>query len=121
MSGHAIECRIYAENPAKMFLPSPGSLTKLRFPAADGVRIDSGVRQGDAITPYYDPMIAKLIVHGQDREDAIDRMAAALAEVEIGGITANVDFLGRVMKHPAFRRGDTTTSFVERYKAELLG
>jgi 3-methylcrotonyl-CoA carboxylase alpha subunit len=121
-SGHAIECRIYSENPAKMFLPSPGRLERLRFPAAaNGVRIDTGVREGDTITPYYDPMIAKLIVHGADRDQAIDRMAAALVEAEIGGITANVEFLGRVMRHPAFRRGETTTSFVERYKAELLG
>jgi 3-methylcrotonyl-CoA carboxylase alpha subunit len=121
-SGHAIECRIYAENPAKMFLPSPGKLERLRYPAAGkGVRIDAGVREGDAITPYYDPMIAKLIVHGPDREQAIDLMGSALAEVEICGIAANVDFLGRVMKHPAFRRGETTTSFIDQYRAELLG
>jgi 3-methylcrotonyl-CoA carboxylase alpha subunit len=121
-SGHAIECRIYAENPDKMFLPSPGKLERLRFPAPNnGIRIDSGFRQGDVITPYYDPMIAKLIVHAIDRPSAIDKMAAALDETNIEGIAANVAFLGRVVKHPAFRHGETTTDFVDRYKAELLG
>jgi 3-methylcrotonyl-CoA carboxylase alpha subunit len=121
-SGHAIECRIYAENPDKMFLPSPGKLEGLRFPAPNnGIRIDSGFRQGDVITPYYDPMIAKLIVHAIDRPSAIDKMAAALNETTIEGIAANVAFLGRVVKHPAFRHGETTTDFVDRYKAELLG
>ena len=121
-SGHAIECRIYAENPDKMFLPSPGKLERLRFPAPNnGIRIDSGFREGDVITPYYDPMIAKLIVHAIDRPSAIDKMAAALNETNIEGIAANVAFLGRVVKHPAFRHGETTTDFVDRYKAELLG
>jgi len=121
-SGHAIECRIYAENPAKMFLPSPGRLERLRFPALhNGIRVDSGFREGDVITPYYDPMIAKLIVHGTGRSSAIDIMAAALDEMDIEGIITNVAFLSRVVKHPAFRHGETTTDFVDRYKAELLG
>jgi 3-methylcrotonyl-CoA carboxylase alpha subunit len=121
-TGHAIECRIYAENPAKMFLPSPGRLERLRFPASrNGIRVDSGFRQGDVITPFYDPMIAKLIVHGTDRPSAIDKMAAALDELDIEGIAANVAFLGRVIRHPAFRHGETTTGFVDRYKSDLLG
>jgi 3-methylcrotonyl-CoA carboxylase alpha subunit len=120
-NGHAIECRVYAENPAKMFLPSPGALARLRFPAArDGVRVDSGVREGDVITPFYDPMIAKLIVHGADRRSAIDGLAAALEQTHIEGSATNVGFLGKVIRHPAFLSGATTTSFVDHHRAELL-
>jgi 3-methylcrotonyl-CoA carboxylase alpha subunit len=123
ISGHAIEARIYAENPARNFLPSIGTITHMRMPVDDdhgAVRIDSGVRQGDAISPYYDPMIAKLIVWGDDREAALRGMAAALRECEIAGLSTNVDFLGRVIASRAFASGDLDTGLIERNRAELL-
>jgi 3-methylcrotonyl-CoA carboxylase alpha subunit len=120
-SGHAIECRVYAERPAKNFLPSPGRLAALRFPADDiGVRIDAGVREGDTITPFYDPLIAKLIVHAPDRTAAIARMLDVLHAVEIAGVETNVAFLRRVVAHPAFGDGRVSTSFIEDHRAELI-
>jgi 3-methylcrotonyl-CoA carboxylase alpha subunit len=120
--GHAIEVRICAENPAKMFLPSPGRITRMVLPpAADGVRVDSGVREGDTVTPYYDSMLAKLIVHAPTRDAAIGSMLAALGRTEIEGIATNIAFLRRVIDHPAFRAGRTLTGFVETHKAELIG
>ncbi len=133
--GHAIEARVYAENPDKGFLPSTGALQHLRTPeavqfrvyGADGasalpaaVRIDSGVREGDAITPFYDPMIAKLIVWGADRTQAIQRMSAALARFEVVGPSTNVDFLGRLMHAEAFRTGDLDTGLIERERPALF-
>ncbi len=119
-SGHSIECRLYAENPAMNFLPSPGPLKRFQLPsAADGLRIDTGVRAGDQITFHYDPMIAKLASHGRDRSEAIARMLAALRGVEIEGVKTNAAFLGRVIDHPAFRAGDTHTGFVAQYASDL--
>jgi 3-methylcrotonyl-CoA carboxylase alpha subunit len=119
--GHAIEARVYAEDPARNFLPSTGRLTRLRPPAADAhVRIDTGVREGDTVTPFYDPMIAKLIVWDRDRDGALRRMAAALQDYEIAGPTTNVAFLRRLCLHPAFVRGDLDTAFIERHRADLL-
>ena len=123
ISGHAIEARIYAENPAKNFLPSIGTITHMRMPVDDGhgaVRIDSGVREGDAISPYYDPMIAKLIVWGENRAAALAGMAAALRECEIAGLNTNVDFLGRVIASNAFASAALDTGLIERNRAELL-
>jgi 3-methylcrotonyl-CoA carboxylase alpha subunit len=121
-AGHAIEVRICAENPARMFLPSPGRITRLTFPAATPeVRVDTGVRAGDTVTPYYDSLIAKLIVHAPDRPAAITRLLAALDETDIEGIPTNVAFLRRLINHPAFRGGRTLTGFVETYKADLMG
>ena len=120
--GHAVECRIYAENPAKMFLPSPGRLNRLSLPAASAqVRIDTGVREGDTITAYYDPMIAKLICHGPDRDAALDAMQAALDASAIDGIAHNIEFLGRITRHAAFRSGAVFTGFIEAYKTDLVG
>jgi 3-methylcrotonyl-CoA carboxylase alpha subunit len=120
-SGHSIECRLYAERPAKGFLPAPGVLTRFDVPAPDAqVRIDTGVRAGDRITHFYDPMIAKLIVHGADRASAIARMQEALAATVIEGLDTNLPFLLKVLGHPAFRAGDVRTGFIERYKADLL-
>ena len=120
--GHAIECRIYAENPDKMFLPSPGDLKTLKMPAvSQNVRIDIGVREGDKVTPYYDPMIAKLICFGPTRESALEEMTNALKQVSIDGIANNVDFLKRVVEHPEFATGNVFTGFIDAYKAELLG
>ena len=121
LRGHAIEARIYAEDPARDFLPSIGRLEHLVTPqpSAD-VRIDTGVRQGDEITPYYDPMIAKLIVHGETRADAIARMRAALAACEIVGVRTNVEFLGRLMSAPSFVQARLDTALIERERAHLL-
>ena len=120
-SGHSIECRLYAERPAKGFLPAPGVLTRFDLPAPDAqVRIDTGVRAGDRITHFYDPMIAKLIVHGADRAFAIARMQEVLAATAIEGVDTNLPFLRKVLGHPAFRAGDVRTGFIDRYKADLL-
>jgi len=121
IDGHAIEARIYAENPLKDFLPSIGTLTHMRMPVEDGpVRIDSGVREGDAISPYYDPMIAKLIVWGADRPAALAAMAVALRECEIAGVATNVEFLSRVIACRDFASGAVDTGLIERNRAELL-
>jgi 3-methylcrotonyl-CoA carboxylase alpha subunit len=119
--GHTIECRIYAENPDKNFLPSPGPLTVFEPPReGDGIRLDTGFRQGDKVTFYYDPMIAKLIAHGDDRAAAIEKMLDALAAFRIEGITTNIPFLRRVVGHPAFRTGQVHTGFVELHRNDLM-
>jgi 3-methylcrotonyl-CoA carboxylase alpha subunit len=122
VAGHSIECRLYAERPAKGFLPAPGVMSRFEVTAAGShVRIDTGVRSGDHITHFYDPMIAKVLVVGSDRTEAIDRMLATLASISIEGIETNLAFLQRVVSHPAFRAGEVRTGFVERHKADLLG
>ncbi|WP_241073429.1 acetyl/propionyl/methylcrotonyl-CoA carboxylase subunit alpha [Achromobacter insuavis] len=123
--GHAIEARIYAENPEKGFLPSIGTLAYLGLPAhvafANGdVRVDGGVRTGDTITPFYDPMIAKLIVHGADRDQARARMLQALAQTQAVGVQTNVAFLARLMRDSAFAAADLDTGLIERQRATLL-
>jgi acetyl/propionyl-CoA carboxylase alpha subunit len=118
--GHAIECRIYAENPARNFMPSPGLLERFRLPrASPDVRIDSGYREGDRITHFYDPLIAKLICHGNDRAQAIERTVAALTATEIAGIATNVSFLRATVGHPRFRDGDVSTAFIDNCRREL--
>jgi acetyl/propionyl-CoA carboxylase alpha subunit len=120
-AGHAIECRIYAENPAKMFLPSPGRLEVFRLPSPEsGLRVDVGVREGDRITPHYDPLIAKLICRGADRAEAIERSLAALRASAVAGIHTNLQFLARVLEHPAFRAGEVHTGFVDAHRPELM-
>jgi len=119
--GHAIEARIYAEDPSRDFLPSTGKLVHLAFPEEkDGVRVDTGVAQGGEITPWYDPMIAKLIVHGPDRAAALGRLRAALDAVEIAGPATNVEFLRRVAASRAFSAAELDTGLIERNRAELL-
>ena len=104
-----------------MFLPSPGVLTTLRFPPEnDDLRVDSGYRQGDAVTPFYDSLLAKIIAHGKNRAQAAENMAAALAATEVAGAQTNLAFLSRCIAHPAFRAGDTTTDFIERHRADLM-
>jgi 3-methylcrotonyl-CoA carboxylase alpha subunit len=121
-SGHAIECRIYAENPAKNFLPSPGQLLQFQPPTtSDSIRVDSGFREGDKISFHYDPMIAKVIVRGTQREGALSRMTSALDDFRIEGVATNIDFLRHTIAHPAFREGKTFTRFVDTYMSELLG
>ncbi len=119
--GHAFEARVYAEAPAKGFLPSTGRLVHLQFPAAAaGVRVDSGVEEGDEITPWYDPMIAKVIVHDADRASALCRLDAALAACRIAGPEHNVNFLRRLAALPAFADGDVDTGMIEREQAALV-
>ncbi len=119
--GAAIECRLYAENPAKNFFPSPGPLEVFRLPLQMAhVRVDTGVREGDQITPFYDPMIAKLIVWGKDREAALARLREALAASRIGGVKNNVGFLAAVAGHADFIAGDVDTGWVERERQGLL-
>ncbi|NKI23947.1 acetyl-CoA carboxylase biotin carboxylase subunit [Paenibacillus dendritiformis] len=115
--GHAIEVRIYAEDP-KTFFPSPGVITKLAVPEGDGIRHELAVHDGSMVTPFYDPMIAKLIVKGKDRDEAIDRLRQALAAYQVEGIKTNIPMLQEVIAHPAFRSGDTTTGFVANYLME---
>jgi 3-methylcrotonyl-CoA carboxylase alpha subunit len=119
--GHAIEARIYAEDPQRDFLPSTGRLVHLAFPAQSaGLRIDAGVEAGAEITPWYDPMIAKLIVHGADRGAALARLRQALAQTEIAGVSTNVEFLQRVVASRAFAQAELDTGLVERGRTELL-
>ena len=121
--GHAIEARVYAEDPARDFLPAVGTLTHLRQPreVLGHVRVDTGVVEGDAITPNYDPMIAKLIVWGEDRPSAVRRMVAALAEYEVVGVTTNLELLRAIAAHPAFAAGAFDTGFIGRHSSDLAG
>ncbi len=112
--GHALECRVYAEDAANGFLPATGPVLLAKFPVAPGVRVDSGIESGDEVSLHYDPMLAKIIVCGQDRADAIRKMDAALRNTVILGVTTNVRFLRDVLAHPAFQRGEVTTNFIER-------
>jgi 3-methylcrotonyl-CoA carboxylase alpha subunit len=120
VSGHAIEARLYAEDPDRGFLPQTGRLTHLAFAEGENIRVDAGVRSGDAISVYYDPMIAKLIVWGANRDAAIRRFRSALADTQVGGVKTNIAFLARLSGHPAFKAADLDTSFIERHQADLL-
>ncbi|TAG49199.1 MAG: acetyl/propionyl/methylcrotonyl-CoA carboxylase subunit alpha [Betaproteobacteria bacterium] len=121
INGHAFEARVYAENPRNQFLPATGTIEKLRTPkAGEHVRIDTGVREGDAITPNYDPMIAKLIVHGENRAQALQRLALALDDYAVVGFSNNVEFLQRVARHPSFAAAEIDTGFIPRHTDALL-
>ena len=111
--GWAVEARVYAEDPARGFLPSIGQLVRYREPAGEGVRVDSGVDEGGEISMYYDPMIAKLVAHAPTREAAIDRLHLALDHYEIDGIVSNRQFLSAVLENESFRSGDLTTGFID--------
>jgi len=120
-AGHAIEVRICAENPASGFLPETGRIAVMRAPsAADDVRLDTGVREGDAISVHYDSMIGKLIARGRDRDEAARRLREALAHTEILGVRTNLAFLERLVQHPAFLAGATDTAFIETHREALL-
>src|SRR5688572_26245078 len=125
--GHSIEVRLCAEDPSNNFLPATGRIGVLRSPVdpaipegEEDVRLDTGVREGDEVSVFYDPMIAKLIVWGDDRPEAARRMQSALAETALLGVTTNLGFLERVVRHPAFLAGETDTGFIERHRADLL-
>jgi acetyl-CoA carboxylase biotin carboxylase subunit len=116
--GHAIECRVYAEDAEAGFLPCPGRILALRLPGGPGVRDDSGVYEGYEVPIHYDPLLSKLVAHGSDREDAIRRMRRALAEYQILGLKTTLPFLARVLEHPLFLTGAADTSFVETARWE---
>ena len=118
LTGHAIECRINAENPSKGFRPSPGTITDMYFPGGKGIRIDSAVYSGYTIPPYYDSMIAKVIVWAKNRTEAIRKMQSALGEVIIEGIDTNVDYQYEILDHPDFQSGNTDVEFIERMEAD---
>lgn len=115
LTGHAIECRINAENPDMDFRPSPGTINALYVPGGPGIRIDSAVYQGYTITPYYDSMISKLIVHGADRDEAIRKMRWALSEFIVDGVDTNIDFQLEIIKQPEFLGGNYDNGFLTRY------
>jgi 3-methylcrotonyl-CoA carboxylase alpha subunit len=117
--GHAIEVRLYAENPDRGFLPATGTLRRLRLPTG-GARVETGVREGDAVTPFYDPMIAKIIAWGPDREAARARLGHALAETGVLGVATNLGFLARVIRDEDFAAAQLDTGFIERRRAALL-
>ncbi len=119
LGGHAIEVRIYAEDP-KTFLPSPGTITKLELPDGEGVRHELAVHETSKVTPFYDPMIAKLVISAPSREKAIVRLLEALNQYHIEGIKTNIPMLQEVINHPAYQSGDTTTQFVEKYIQQIV-
>jgi 3-methylcrotonyl-CoA carboxylase alpha subunit len=119
LKGHSVEARLYAEDPEHGFLPSTGKLLALRFPEAQDVRVDTGVEEGDAVTPYYDPMIAKVIAHGCSRDQALDRLADALERTVVIGPHSNAGFLAALARAPEFRRGAFDTGFVDAHLTEL--
>jgi 3-methylcrotonyl-CoA carboxylase alpha subunit len=120
LKGHAIEARFYAEDPEREFLPQTGTMHRLRFPPPEIARVDSGVRQGDSVTPYYDPMIAKIIGWGEDRPAAIARLRLALAETAILGLHSNLRFLARLAAEPDFAAGAVDTGFIECHRTALI-
>lgn len=116
ITGHAIECRINAENPSRNFRPSPGTITDMYLPGGKGVRIDSAIYSGYTVPPYYDSMLAKLIVHAKNRKEAIRKMRSALGEVIIEGIDTNVDYQYDILNHPDFVSGEIDIEFIEKLR-----
>ena len=115
LKGHAIECRINAENPSKNFMPCPGMITNIHIPGGNGVRVDTHIYNDYKVPANYDSMLMKLIVHGKDREEAIAKMRSALGEFIIEGIDTNLDFQFEILCHPAYEDGDTDTHFIQTY------
>ena len=127
--GHAVEARLYAEDPAQDFLPVTGTLSRLRLPVEPGsipagtrvaARVDCGVVEGDSVSPHYDPMIAKLISWGRDRAEAVRALSTALSATQIGGTTTNLAFLGAILRHPAYDMNEIDTGFIERHREDLI-
>ena len=121
LTGHAIECRVYAEDPDSNFMPSPGRITRLRLPNGPGVRDDGGIYEGAEVSIFYDPMISKFAVYGRDRQEAIERMRRALREYEVGGIKTTLPFFREVMDDPEFVAGDLDTGFIARFNERRAG
>jgi acetyl-CoA carboxylase biotin carboxylase subunit len=115
--GHAIEARIYAEDPEQGFAPSPGRISVYRPPDGIGIRVDSGVYQGATVSVFYDPMVAKLVAWGQDRGEAIDRLRRALSEFVVKGIKTSIPFHQRLLRHPVFLSGRYDTGFIDQHMA----
>jgi acetyl-CoA carboxylase biotin carboxylase subunit len=118
--GHAIECRVYAEDETRNFMPSCGEITYLYEPSGPGVRNDSGVYEGWEVSPYYDPILSKLVTYGEDREQARARMLRALDEYVVHGVQTSIDLHKRILRHHAFIAGDVDTTFFESHADELL-
>jgi acetyl-CoA carboxylase biotin carboxylase subunit len=121
LRGHALECRVNAEDPARNFQPSPGLITAYHPPGGPGVRVDTHIYAGYTVPPFYDSLIAKVIVHGNSRDEALARMRQALDSFIIEGVTTTIPFLSRVMRHPAFIAGKVDTKFLERESHLLAG
>ena len=122
IQGHAIECRINAENPDRNFAPCPGTIDYLLLPSGGlGLRVDTSVYEGYEIPPFYDSMIAKVIVHGKDRKEAIAKMKRALYEFIISGIDTNIEFQNRILNNEEYVKGEFDTSFLEKFLAEWKG
>ncbi|HEY1038612.1 MAG TPA: biotin carboxylase, partial [Bacteroidia bacterium] len=121
INGHSVEIRVYAEDPQNNFLPDIGKLQVYKIPKGTGIRVDDGFEEGMNIPIYYDPMIAKLVTHGKDREEAINRMLRAISEYKIVGVETTLDFCAFVLKHEAFVSGKFDTNFIKHhYKPEYL-
>ena len=118
--GAAIEMRINAEDPDKSFMPTPGRIEKLRLPSGPGVRVDTYLREGDSVSPFYDSLICKLICYGQNREEAISRAQRALSEFEIEGVKTTISFHKRVLDDSVFKAGDACTDFIEKQMSDIL-
>jgi acetyl/propionyl-CoA carboxylase alpha subunit len=117
--GHAIELRLYAEDPENEFLPATGPLLTYRLPFGKGVRVDDGFSEGMQVTSAFDPMLAKLITHGRDRDEAIERARKALDETLVLGVITNADYLGRILSHPAYVAGQIHTGFIPLHGEDL--
>lgn len=118
--GHALECRVYAEDPGNNFLPATGTVLKFVAPDGPGIRVDSGIKTGDCVTIHYDPMIAKVITSGPTRAAAVNRMIGALRQTVVLGVSTNIPFLLKLLDHPAFAEGKVDTTFVDNHLTELL-
>ncbi|HTZ10208.1 MAG TPA: biotin/lipoyl-containing protein, partial [Acidimicrobiales bacterium] len=121
MTGHAIEVRLYAEDPTRAWQPSAGRMDHVAFPALPGLRVDSGVEDGTTVSPHYDPMLAKVIAHAPGREEAARLLAGAMARARLHGVTTNRDLLVRILRHPEFLAGAIDTAFLERHDPAVLG
>ena len=116
--GHAIECRINAEDPERGFMPCPGTIENMHLPGGNGVRVETALYQGYTIPPMYDSMVAKLIVHDRNRRNAIRKMQSALGEMVIEGVTTNIDFQFEILNDPDFQNGNVNTHFIQEHYGE---